>query len=57
MKLNIFIIKHDCLTAQDENFIANTVLVSVIHDGFVLEVCDFLFDVLSVPIFIFLFNR
>lgn len=58
MRLNIFIIKHDSLTAQDENFISKTVLVPVIYEGFVLEVNDFSFDVMSVPIFpIFLFNR
>jgi len=57
MRLNTFIIKHDSLTAQDEDFVANTLLVPVIQHGFVLEVGDFLFDVMSVPIFIFLFNR
>ena len=58
MMLNVFIIKHLSLTAQDENFIANTVLVPAVYDRFGLEVGDFLFDVImSVPLFIFLFNR
>lgn len=58
MRLNVFIITHDSLTAQDENFISETVLVPLIYEGFVLEVNDFSFDVMSVPIFpIFLFNR
>lgn len=56
MRLNVFIIKQSYLI-RIENFIANTVLVPVIYDGFGLEVGDFLFDVMSVPIFIFLLNR
>lgn len=57
MKLNIFIIKQTSLTVQNENFLANTVLVPVKYVVFALEVGEFLFDEMSVPIFILLFNR
>lgn len=57
--MNIFIIKHvSSLTIQNENFIVNAVFVPVVCNRFVLKVGDFSFDVtMSVPIFIFLFNR